>query len=431
MDSDSAWRLLLLVILIIMSAFFSAVETAFLSLNRIRLRGMVKEKVKGAENVWKLLESPDKLRNAIIVADNSVNIAATVIAVQLALRHIGKGWSAAAIIGMILIILIFGELFPNLIAEINPEKFSFKVSGLIEILIRILNPIITVLMAISNLIIRIFGWKTTEKTPHITEEELRTLVDVGHLEGVIDPEEKRMIHNVFEFADSQVKDIMIPRTDIAAIDVKSGYDEIWDRFRKERYSRMPVYENSIDNIVGVLHVKDLFFYNNSKDAFDIRQIIRKPYFTYENKRIVDLFEEMRKKRLQMIIVVDEYGGTAGIVTMQDMVEEIFGDIGDEHDDIIDEIQQISPTEYIIDGLTRLNDLNEELGTSLESEHYETIGGFITGIIGRFPKKGEVVVYNNLRWLILDVYRTRVKRLKLSILDSSSDSQSNHQDTDSK
>lgn len=173
-----------------------------------------------------------------------------------------------------------------------------------------------------------------------------------------------MIHNVFEFADSQVKDIMIPRTDIAAIDVKSGYDEIWDRFRKERYSRMPVYENSIDNIVGVLHVKDLFFYNNSKDAFDIRQIIRKPYFTYENKRIVDLFEEMRKKRLQMIIVVDEYGGTAGIVTMQDMVEEIFGDIGDEHDDIIDEIQQISPTEYIIDGLTRLNDLNEELGTSL-------------------------------------------------------------------
>ena len=259
MDSDSAWRLLLLVILIIMSAFFSAVETAFLSLNRIRLRGMVKEKVKGAENVWKLLESPDKLRNAIIVADNSVNIAATVIAVQLALRHIGKGWSAAAIIGMILIILIFGELFPNLIAEINPEKFSFKVSGLIEILIRILNPIITVLMAISNLIIRIFGWKTTEKTPHITEEELRTLVDVGHLEGVIDPEEKRMIHNVFEFADSQVKDIMIPRTDIAAIDVKSGYDEIWDRFRKERYSRMPVYENSIDNIVGVLHVKDQFF----------------------------------------------------------------------------------------------------------------------------------------------------------------------------
>ena len=322
-------------------------------------------------------------------------------------------------------------MFPNLIAEINPEKFSFKVSGLIEILIRILNPIITVLMAISNLIIRIFGWKTTEKTPHITEEELRTLVDVGHLEGVIDPEEKRMIHNVFEFADSQVKDIMIPRTDIAAIDVKSGYDEIWDRFRKERYSRMPVYENSIDNIVGVLHVKDLFFYNNSKDAFDIRQIIRKPYFTYENKRIVDLFEEMRKKRLQMIIVVDEYGGTAGIVTMQDMVEEIFGDIGDEHDDIIDEIQQISPTEYIIDGLTRLNDLNEELGTSLESEHYETIGGFITGIIGRFPKKGEVVVYNNLRWLILDVYRTRVKRLKLSILDSSSDGQSNHQDTDSK
>jgi putative hemolysin len=209
---------------------------------------------------------------------------------------------------------------------------------------------------------------------------------------------------------------MIPRTDIVAIEVDSTFDEIWEQFQKEQYSRIPVYKNTIDNIIGILHVKDVFFFHGKQENFDIHKIIRKPYYTYENKRIADLFEDMRKKRLQMIVVADEYGGTAGIVTMQDMVEEIFGDIGDEYEDIIDEIQQVAPGEYIIDGLTRLNVINDELGTDLESEHYETIGGFITGIIGRFPKKGEVVVYNDLRWVILEVYRTRVKRLKLSIME---------------
>ena len=243
-----------------------------------------------------------------------------------------------------------------------------------------------------------------------------SLVDVGHKEGVIDPEEKKLIQNVFQFGDSQVKDIMIPRTDILAIDIESTYDEIWGQFHTEQYSRMPVYENTLDNIVGILHVKDVFFSQQAKETFDIHKSIRKPYYTYENKRIADLFEDMRKKRLQMIVVADEYGGTAGIVTMQDLVEEIFGNIGDEYEDIVDEIQQLGPGEYIINGLTRLSVINDELGTDMESEHYETIGGFITGIIGRFPKKGEVVVYNELRWVIMDVYRTRVKRLRLQIME---------------
>jgi len=387
---------------------------------------LIKEKIKGADHVSKLLEAPEKLRNAIIVADNSVNVAATVMAVQLSMKYIGKDGAVMAIVGMILIILIFGEMFPNLLAGINPEKFALKVSGIVMFLIRILNPVIIVLISLSNFIIKLFGLKSREKTPHITEEELRTLVEVGHMEGIIDPEEKRMIHNVFEFSDSQVKDIMIPRTDIVAVDIKSGFNEIWEKLRQERYSRIPVFDGTIDNIIGILHAKDVFFYNGDKENFNIHDMIRKPYFTYENKRIADLFEEMRKMHLQMVIVADEYGGTAGIVTMQDMVEEIFGDIGDEYEDDIDEIQRISPNEYIIDGLTRLSELNEELGTNLESEYYETIGGFITGVIGRFPKKGEVVVYNNLRWVILDVYRTRVKRLKLSIIDSISDKQ---QETD--
>jgi putative hemolysin len=418
LESDSIWRLLVLIFLLGWSAFFSAAETAFFSLNRIRLRSMVNEKAEGAAKVWKLLETPDKLRRAILVADNSVNIGATVIAVQLAFRHFNNEGTAigVSLVGMILIVLIFGETFPTLLAETYPKGFAFRVAGFFIVFIRVLNPIIIFLISLSNLMMRLFGWKKRERKPRITEEELRSLVDVGHLEGIIDPEEKKMIHNVFQFGDSQVKDIMIPRTDIVAIEVDSTFDEIWEQFQKEQYSRIPVYKNTIDNIIGILHVKDVFFFHGKQENFDIHKIIRKPYYTYENKRIADLFEDMRKKRLQMIVVADEYGGTAGIVTMQDMVEEIFGDIGDEYEDIIDEIQQVAPGEYIIDGLTRLNVINDELGTDLESEHYETIGGFITGIIGRFPKKGEVVVYNDLRWVILEVYRTRVKRLKLSIME---------------
>ena len=413
MDPDSIRRLVMLIVFLSLSAFFTAVKTAFLSLSKIRLQKMVDDEVKGASKVWKLLEEPEKLKNVILVVDNTVNIGAAVLATQLAATYLDHSIAVITIAVMTLVILIIGEIFPSLLAETYSERLAFHVAGFITVLIRIMNPIIVLLVFISNSMMRLFGWKTREK-PKMTEEDLLTLVDVGHLQGVIDPEEKKMIQNVFQFGDSQVKDIMIPRTDIFAIDVESTYDKIRKSFQKEQYSRMPVYEHTLDNIIGILHVKDVFFFNDNKEAFDILKSIRKPYYTYENKRIADLFEDMRKKRLQLVVVADEYGGTAGIVTMQDMVEEIFGDIGDEYEEIVDEVQQVSPGEYIIDGLTRLSVINDELGIELESEHYETIGGFITGIIGRFPKKGEVVVYNELRWVVMEVARTRVKRLRLQI-----------------
>ncbi len=416
MDSESTWQLVLLLVLLIMSAFFTASETAFLSLNKIKLRFTLDENRKGADKVRKLLDNRDKLRNVIVVADNTVNIGAAVLAASIAIRYFeGKG-PGIAIVSLTLGVLIFGEIIPITIAESYPEQIAFGVAGIMEKLIWILNPLIIFLSFISKLIIRIFGIKVNTRHPFITEEELRTMVDLGHREGVLEEDEKRMLQNVFQFGDSQVKDIMVPRTDIVAIDVQATYDEILDLFKKEQYSRMPVYQNTLDNIIGILHVKDIFFFDDHKENFNIEKSIRKPYYTYENKRIAELFEDMRKKRLQMIVVADEYGGTAGIITMQDMVEEIFGDIGDEYEDIVDEIQQIGEGEYIIDGLTRLTTLNEELGTTLESEHYETIGGFITGIIGRFPKKGETVVFNELKWVVIDIHRTRVKRLRLTILD---------------
>jgi putative hemolysin len=422
LSSESIWQLVFFAVLLFLSAFFSASETAFLLLNKITLKHLAEDKVKGAENAWKLLENRDRLRNAILVADNAVNIGAAVLAASLAIRHYEHNGVLIAVSAMILIILIFGETIPISLAEAYPDRIAFSVSGIILFIIRLLSPVTFLLDTVTRLIIRLFGGKVRDKKPHITEEELRTMVNVGHEEGVLETEERKMLQNVFQFGDSQVKDVMVPRTDIVAIDAQSAYDEVLDLFKKEQYSRMPVYLNTLDNIIGILHVKDIFFFDDQKDKFDIHKNIRKPYYTYENKRIAELFEDMREKRLQMIVVADEYGGTAGIITMQDMIEEIFGDIGDEYEDVVDEIQQIGEGEYIIDGLTRLTTLNEELGTSLESEHYETIGGFITGIMGRFPKKGEIVVFNELKWTVLDVYRTRVKRLRLKIAESPPENQ---------
>lgn len=425
MNSESTWQLALLLILLVLSAFFTASETAFLALSKIKLRFTSDENTKGADKVRKLLDNRDKLRNIILVSDNTVNIGASILAATIAIRHFeGKG-AGIAFASMVLGVLIFGEIIPITIAESYPERIALGAASIMEKLIWILNPLIIFLSFISKLIIRIFGFKVDARQPFITEEELRTMVDLGHREGVLEEDEKRMLQNVFQFSDSQVKDVMVPRTDIVAIDVEATYDDILDLFKKEQYSRIPVYQNTLDNIIGILHVKDIFFFDDHKEKFSIDKTIRKPYYTYENKRIAELFEEMRKKRLQMIIVADEYGGTAGIVTMQDMVEEIFGDIGDEYEDIVDEIQQIGDGEYIIDGLTRLTTLNEELGTNLESEHYETIGGFITGIIGRFPKKGETVVFNELKWVVIDIHRTRVKRLRLTILNKLASSLTPH------
>lgn len=375
---------------------------------------MVEENIKGAKLVGKLVENPGKLLGAILVGNNVVNIGASALATSLAIDLFGNTGVGIATGIMTLLVLVFAEITPKSLAASNSEKIAIKVSKPIFIIIKVLNPIIVILTFVTDSIIRVLGGKVNSKQPFITEEELKTMVDVGHEEGVLEVEERKMLHNVFQFGDSQVRDVMVPRTDIVAVDVRSSYDDIMEIFIKEQYSKIPVYRNTIDNIVGILYVKDIFFFNKHKEQFDIEKNVRKTYYTFESKRIAELFEEMRKKRLQIAVVADEYGGTAGIITIQDLVEEIFGDIRDEYDDAADDIQSKGEGEYIIDGLTRLSSINELLGTNLESEYYETIGGFITEIIGRFPKKGEVIDINGLKCIILDIYRSRIKRLRIKV-----------------
>ena len=375
---------------------------------------MVEEKVKGAKLVSKLIESPSKLLGAILVGNNIVNIAASAIATSLAIKFFGNTGVGVATGIMTLLVLIFGEITPKTLAATYSEKFATRVARPVWFLVKVLNPIIVALTAITNLIIRAFGGKADSRQPFITEEEMKTMVDVGHEEGIIQIEERDMLHSVFRFGDSLAKEVMVPRTEIAAIDVRSTYDDIFEVFKKEQYSRMPVYNNSLDNIVGILHVKDIFFFDNRKEQFVVEKNVRKTYFTFENKRIAELIEEMRKKRVQMAVVTDEYGGTAGIITMQDLVEEIFGDIEDEYDDTFDEIQSIGVNEYIVDGRIRLDSINQLLGTECESDNYETFSGYLIGFIGRFPKKGDIFTVHGLECTIMDVYRSSIRRLKIRV-----------------
>ncbi|QGU95894.1 DUF21 domain-containing protein [Clostridium bovifaecis] len=417
MDSDSTWQLIILAILLCSSAFFSASETALMSLSKIRIRHMVDEKIKGAQTVSKLVENPGKLLSAILIGNNVVNIGASALATSLAITYFGERGVGIATAIMTILVLIFGEITPKSIAARSSEKVSLKVANIVNMVTIILTPITIIFTYLTNGIVKLFGGKVDMGKPYITEEELKTIVDVSHEEGVLEVEEKQMIYNVFEFGDSQVKDVMVPRTDMISVEVDSAYDEIIEVFKREQFSRVPVYKDTTDNIVGVLHIKSLVFFDNSKEKFDINKYMIKPYFTYEYKPTTELFEEMRKNRVAMTVVLDEYGGTAGIVTMEDLVEEIVGEIEDEYDDKDhNEIEVIKEDEYIVDGSAKIELVNEMIGTSIESEDFDSIGGYVIGEIGGFPKKGETVECGNIKFIIEDIDKNRIKKLKILTLN---------------
>jgi putative hemolysin len=406
------WQIIALFILLFLSSFFSASETSLMSLSKIRIRHMVDEKVKGSELISKLIENPSKLLGAILVGNNIVNIGASALATSLAIDYFGNTGVGIATGIMTILVLIFGEITPKSLAAQNSESVSLKVSKPLYLITIVLSPVVTVLMYITNMLIRLFGGKVNAQQPFITEEELRTVVNVSHEEGVLEGEEKQMIYNVFEFGDSLAKDVMIPRTDMIAADITSTYSELIKLFKEEQFSRIPIYEDSYDNIVGILYIKDLIFFQGKDEEFNINEYMRLPYFTYEFKGIAELFGEMRTKRIPLSIVLDEYGGTAGIITMEDLVEEIVGDIGDEYDEDEDKIQVIKEDEYIVEGSVRIDLVNEMLGTKIESEDFDSIGGFVIGVIGRLPEEGEIVEHYNIKFIIETVNKNRIEKLRI-------------------
>ena len=403
-------QIIFLIVLLIGSAFFSASETALMSLSKIRIRYMQDEGVKGAKLVSSLIENPNKLLSSILVGNNVVNIAATSISTSLFIGLMGEKGVALATAVMTVLVLIFGEITPKTIAANNSEKVSLLVSKPIKAIIFILRPIVWIFNIITNIIFKLFGITNKGAKSFITEEELKTMVNVSHEEGVLEMEEREIINNVFEFGDMQAKNAMVQRIDMVAIDMEDSYDEIIQVFKTEKLSRMPVYEETIDDIVGILNIKDIIFLSDEEiESFDIKNYMREPFFTYEFKKITQLLEEMKLEKSQMAIVVDEYGGTSGLLTIEDLVEVIVGDIEDEYED---EIQVIKEDEYIVDGSTKIGDVNELIGVNLESEEFDSIGGFIIGHLSRLPEENEVIEVDNIRFCIESIEKNRIKKIRI-------------------
>jgi putative hemolysin len=383
-----------------------------MSLSKIRIRHMVDEKRKDADIVSKLVNNPNKLLGAILVGNNVANIGASALATSLAIHYFGSKGVGIATGIMTILVLIFGEITPKSLAAKNSEKVALKVAKIIAFLTKVLGPVISIIMSFTNGVIKLLGGKVDKDQPFITEDELRTMVNVSHEEGVLEGEEKQMINNVFEFGDSQAKEVMTPRTDMIAIEVSSSYEEIINVFKSEQFSRIPIYQGTTDNIIGILYIKDLIFYDIEKNNFDINKYMRDPLFTFEFKRTIELFEELRAKRIPMAIVLDEYGGTAGIITMEDLIEEIVGDIQDEYDKQEQEIKSVKEDEYIVNGSTKIDLINEMIGINIETEYFDSIGGFIVGEFGRIPKIGEKTQYKNIKFIIENVHKNRIDKLRI-------------------
>ena len=388
-------------------------ETALMALSKIRIRHMVEEGVKGAKLVEKLAEDPSRLLGAILIGNNIVNIGASALATSVAVKAFGEGAVGVVTIVMTILVLIFGEITPKSIAKQNSESVALKVSKIINIVVKLFRPFIAIFTAISGLFIRLLGGDPKATEPFITEEELKTMVGVSEEEGVLEDVEKEMIFNVFEFADSQVKDVMVQRVDVVAVDINATYDEVINIIKTEQFSRIPVYNQNIDDVIGILNVKDLIIASQSKENFKISDYMREPYYTFEFKKISELFNEMKKTRNHMSVVLDEYGGNVGIVTIEDLIEEVVGEIEDEYDDEEDnDIIVVKEDEYIVDGSARLDHIGDLIGVTMESEEFDSVGGLVIGELGRFPEQSEEVNLNNIRFVVEEVDKNIIKKVRI-------------------
>jgi len=412
LDPNYTWQIISLVILIAISSFFSMSETALMSLSRIRLRHMVEEEVPGAKLVEKLTQDPNRLLGTILIGNNIANIGASAMATVFATKVFGNSGVGIATGIITILVLIFGEITPKSIAKQNSEAVALRVARVIEFVVIIFKPLVYIFTAISSFFIRILGGDPNAAKAFITQEELKTLVGVSEEEGVLENSEKEMIFNVFDFADLQVKDTMVQRVDIVSVDQEASYDEVMDVIKNEQFSRIPIYNQTIDNIIGVLNIKDLATIENLREDFNISKYIREPFYTFEFKKIIELFKEMKKIRNHMAIVLDEYGGTVGIVTIEDLVEEIVGEIEDEYDEEKIQIEVIKDNEYVVDGSLRLHDISDLIGVNIDSEEFDSVGGLMIGDLGRMPEEREEVMVNNIKFIAEEIEKNRIKKVRM-------------------
>lgn len=435
MDSSIIIGLITIFILVVLSAFFSSAETALTTVNKHRIRALSEEGNKRAALVLRITENPGKMLSAILIGNNIVNLSASSLATTLtakillalglnSLESMAGGISTGV---LTLIVLVFGEISPKTMATIYSEKLALLYIPVISALTTILTPVIFLINQIANLFLKLLGVDSTKNGSTMTEKELRTIVDVSREDGVIKNEEHEIINNVFDFGSSLAKDIMQPRVDMVFASVDSSYDELVGIFLKDQYSRLPIYEDSKDNVIGILYLKDLFFYRvqDKKEEFHIKDVLREPFFTYEYQKTSVLMKIMRENAVSFAIVLDEYGATAGLVTLEDLLEEIVGDVRDEFDDDeLEAIKCIGPNTYEVDGTLKIDDLNDALGTSIESEDYTSIGGHMIELLDHLPVENDAAIEGNILYKVLSIHKNRVERLFIQINDIDETTSSN-------
>lgn len=417
MDTSPALQFVIILILLLLSAFFSSSETALTTVSSIKLRALADEGNKKAKKVLNTIKDSSKLLSTILIGNNIVNIYASSLTTTLCTSLFGSKAIGIATGVLTLLVLIFGEITPKTLATQYSLQMSMFAAYPISWLMVILTPVIFLLNLLTGGIFKLLHVDPSAKKASITEAELRTIVNVSHEEGVIEPEEKFMISNVVDFGNALSKDIMIPRADVVCADANSTYEELVDIFKSETYTRIPIYEDTKENIIGILNIKDLFFYRELLDIryFDLRSIIRKPLFVYEYQKTSQIFSEMKTLADSMAIVLDEYGQASGIITMEDLIEEIVGDIRDEYDDNENDlIHDLGNRSYDIDASIKLDDLNDKLHTNFQSEDYDSLAGFIIELLDKIPATGEEAFCKDAHFKVTKVEKNRIERVTLTL-----------------
>ena len=415
MGPSETGQLIAIIILLCLSAFFSSSETALTTVNQIRMRTLADNGDKRAARVLHVTGNPGKMLSAILLGHTIVNLSASSISTSLAIHLFGNTGAGIATGILTFLILIFGEVTPKTMATIKADSMSLTVAAPIGLLMKILTPVIFIINKLSLGLMFLLHVNIKDAQKKMTEEELRTIVDVSQENGVIEHEERDMIHNLFDFGDAEAKEIMVPRIDMTFVQADATYQEVLDIFRQDMFTRLPVYEDSTDNVIGIINMKD-FLLQNDTPEFSVRNLLREPYFTYEHKNTADLFLEMRKSSISLAIVLDEYGVTAGLITLEDLLEEIVGEIRDEYDaDEEDDITRISDREFYVLGSANLNDVSEALSLHFTSDDYDTIGGYCLGLLDHLPEKNEIILTDNNILLRIDrMEKNRIERIYIRL-----------------
>lgn len=416
MEPGAATRLVILIVLLLLSAFFSSAETAFTCLNKLRIKSMADEGSKKAALVYSILEKQAKFLSTILIGNNIANIVASSLTTTLTMDLFGDKFIGIATGVLTLLVLIFGEITPKTMATINAEKMAFLYAPFINLLMLLFTPLTFIVGKMAGFVMWCLRIDPNKAHTQMTENELLTIVDASVEDGVIESGEQEMITNVVDFGDTLAKDVMVPAINMVCVPDDISYDELIDVFRRDQYSRMPVYHDTKDNIIGIIWAKDLLVKCESKETFEIKKYMREPYFTYEFKKTSELMSELKAKYKSLAIVLDEYGATAGLITIEDLIEEIVGEIRDETDtDEVDSVRILSETEFEAAGTASLDDINKACELDLKSDDYDSIAGHIINLLNHLPITGENVVSDNVKYTVLATGRNRVTKVKITKL----------------